>query len=164
MGVVTTKSKFITNRDAGTLSNSNYAKGMMIESLGVASAASGDSVGSKYVMCQVPSNARMSELLVTAPDIGTTTAGDIGLYDTTANGGAVVDADFFTAAFVLNAGAVANSNVCHGNIVTLANSEKMIWELLGLTSDPNKHYDIVVTLTGAADAAGAIHVKARYAV
>jgi hypothetical protein len=164
MGVVTTKSKVITNRDAGTLSNSNIAKGNVLEALGVVSAVSGDSIGSKYIFAQVPSNARMSEVLVTAPDIGTTTAADIGLYDTTANGGAVVDADFFTAAFVLNAGAVANSNVAHGNVITLANSEKMLWELLGLTSDPCKHYDIAATLTGAADAAGAIHMKARFTV
>jgi hypothetical protein len=61
----------------------------------VATAAitSGDDIASTYRMFRVPSNAVMTDLKIYSPDIGTTTIADIGLY--AADGGAVVDADFF---------------------------------------------------------------------
>jgi hypothetical protein len=65
-----------------------------------------------------------SACAISAPDIGTTTTADVGLYKSTRDGGAVVDADFFKAAVVLNAGAIAKSEVVNGNVITLANSEK----------------------------------------
>lgn len=166
MAVVSVKSKSITNRDAtpSVSSNANYANGMLRELVGACAVTSGDSTGSKYFFGSIPSNARVSDILVSSPDIGTTTTMDIGLYRTTKDGGAVVDADFFTAAFVLNAGAVANSQVAYGNVMTLANSEKMVWELLGLSSDPCISYDLIGTLVGAADGTGTVMVKGRYAI
>ena len=166
MAVVTVKSKAITNRDAtpSVQNDAAYAKGRLEQFIGACAITSGDSVGSKYLVGSIPSNAIVSSVLVNAPDIGTTTAGDIGLYKVTADGGAVVDADFFKAAFVLNAGAVTNSEAVNGNVVTLANSEKKVWELLGLTADPSLMYDVVLTLTGAADASGTVQIKVQYAI
>lgn len=107
----------------------------------------------------------MSEILLSSPDIGTTTTVDVGLNQTPENGGAVVDADFFIAAQTLKDGAISNVNVLHGNVVTIANAEKMLWEMLpGVTADTGRMYDIVLTLAGAADAAGNVLVKVRYAV
>ena len=108
MAVVTTKSTAITNRDATpvVLNNGAIICGDAKRTVGVVAVANGDSVGSKYIHCSIPSNAVVYSCSFSCPDIGTTTAGDIGLYQTTANGGAVVDADFFKAANVFNAGAV----------------------------------------------------------
>lgn len=166
MAVVTTKSAVITNRDSSpkVISNANLAKGALQEFVGVCAVASGDSVGSKYLFGAIPSNARMSELKVYCPDIGTTTAMDVGLYRTTDDGGAVVDADFFSAAVVLNAGAVNGTEITHGNVISVANAEKMLWQALGLAADPKVNYDVVGTLTGAADAAGSVALKGRYAI
>lgn len=166
MAVVTTKSTQITNRDAQprVLTNARLTKGDVTHARGVCSIANGDSVASKYLFCSIPSNAVPISVRVSAPDIGTTTAADIGLYRSTADGGAVVDVDFFASAQALNAGPYAKTEVVNENgaVATPANGEKPIWELLGLSSDPGVIYDVVGTLTGAADGAGAVLLEIDY--
>lgn len=166
MAVVTVKSTQITNRDATprVLNNGRTTGGMVRHARGAAPITNGDSIASKYIMCSIPSRAVPISARISSPDIGTTTAADLGLYRTTADGGAVVDADFFKAAVVLNAGAIAKSEQVNGNLATLANAEKAIWELLGLTSDPGVDYDVVLTLTAAADATGTPMVEIDYTI
>lgn len=168
MAVVTTKSSQITNRDAtpAVLSNGRLTGVPVRQTRGKVSIANGDSATSKFLVCSIPSNAIPVDVRVTAPDIGTTTAADVGLYQTTANGGAVADVDFFASALALNAGALAKSSIINENsaVCTPANSEKPVWELLGLTSDPRRDYDVVLTLTGAADAAGDVLVEVDYVI
>jgi len=158
MAVVTVKSTQITNRDAvpRVAIDARVQGAASKHARGVAAIANGDSIGSKYILCSVPSNALLISARLTAPDIGTTTAADFGLYRSTADGGAVVDADFFKAAVVLNAGAITKAEQLFGNIVTIANSEKPLWQQLGLSADPGINYDVVLTLTAAADAAGSV--------
>lgn len=165
MAVVTTKSASITNRDATpvVLSNNAVTRGAEKHAMGVVAVANGDSVGSKLLFCSLPSNATVYSVAVSSPDIGTTTAMDLGLYRSTADGSAVVDADFFTAALSVSGGALSKSQVVNGNIITVANSEMRLWQHLGLSSDPSVVYDVVGTLTGAADAAGSIMVEVSYA-
>ena len=109
--------------------------------------------------------------IVTTADMGTTTVVDVGLYDllTHSNGGAVVDQDFFASSLSLKDGAIVTT----GSVVNAAdqtfeagaagglitNAEKRIWECLGLTSDPGKEYDVVLTLTGACDGTGTALVQ-----
>lgn len=161
MAVVTLKSTAITNatstpRVANTAGNEH---GRVHRSQGFAVIANGDSVGSTYRLARIRSSDFMDQILVYSPDIGTTTAGDLGLYDTTthSNGGTVVDVDFFASAVSLSGGALNGSDITFEAAAAgglIANAEKRVWEALGLTSDPSKEYDIVLTLTGAADAAG----------
>jgi hypothetical protein len=40
-------------------------------------------------------------------------------------------------------------------VITVANMEKRVWQLLGLSSDPGIEYDVTGTLVAAAAAAGA---------
>ena len=167
MAVVTTKSGGITNRDASpkVKINAILTEGLLRENVGTVEVASGDSIASKYVMFQVPSNARVSQLLVWADDIGTTTAGDIGLYQTTANGSAVVDADFFASAVDLAGGVLNAVDVTHeSGVYDADDAEKPLWTALGLTTDPNLFYDVVLTLTAAADAAGTFTLKGKYSI
>lgn len=155
--VVTTKSSLIANRDAvPSIIKSRILQGAPImHARGVVAIANGDSANSKLLLFSIPSNAVPISLRVSSPDIGTTTAGDIGLYKTTRDGGAVVDADFFASALSLSGGALSKSEALfESGVITIANSEKMIWEHLGLSADPQIPYDVVMTLTGAADAAG----------
>lgn len=165
MAVVTTKSASITNRDASpkVLNNASVLAGNMIEGIGLLEAVSGDSIGSVYILGQVPSNARVSQVLLSCDAI-TTCAGDIGLYDNTEDGSAVIDADFFASAQSL-ASALANSDVTHESAVYgIEDAEKPLWEALGLSADPNKIYDIAITLTAAAGSAGTVGVKVKYAI
>lgn len=157
MAVVAVKSSQITNRDASpvVLNNARISGGRLFHERAVVTITNTDSVASTYRLFEIPSNALVVSVRVSAPDIGTTTAADIGIYQTTANGGAVVDADHFASAVSLNAGAINKSDVTHeAAVYTLANGEKPLWEALGLTADSQRGYDVVATLTGAADATG----------
>ena len=165
MAVVTVKSQAITNRDASPAVNndaSHAAASLRGFQAGVA-VTSGDNTNSKYILGQIPSNAVVHSLVLIAPDIGTTTVGNVGLYQVTSKGGAVADADFFKAAQSFKDGAIA-LDVANGNVITAANSHKKVFELLGLAADPNLMYDVVVTLTADADASGSILAKCSYAI
>lgn len=164
MAVVTVKSTSITNRDATPriLNNARISRGAEQHIREIVAIANGDSATSKYLVATLPSNAVVGSVRVSAPDIGTTTTFDVGLYRATADGGAVVDADFFKAAHIVNAGATSKSEVSMSNIITTANATQPLWQLLGLTSDPSVFYDLVLTLVGAADGAGSVLVEADY--
>lgn len=164
MGVVAVKSQAITNRDAVpvVLNNSAITKGPMKKAIGVCAVTSGDDIGSTYAFCSVPSNAVITSVKVSAPDIGTTTIANFGLSQTTANGSAAVDADFFKATQSLKDGALAKVELVNGNVITLANQQKRVWEHLLLTADPSLQYDVVATLTAAADASGSVFLEVEY--
>lgn len=165
MAVVITKATAISNRDSSpkVLSNSRIARGDIRECVGLVTAASGDSIGSTYIFGSVPSNARISQVLLSCDGAATTGAADIGVYQTTENGSAVVDADAFASAQALTS-ALSNSDVTHeSGVYGIEDSEKPLWEVLGLSEDPKISYDIVATLTAAMDAADDIALKVRYA-
>lgn len=169
MSVVTRKSTQITNRDASprVINNPATTKGDMKGFCATLETVSGDSINSVYVLASIPSNASMHSLRLYSDDIGTTTVGDIGLYDTTENGGGVVDQDFFASAVNMNAGALNGSDIIHeaANAGTndISDVEKPLWQQLGLAADPKKWYDVCVTLTAAADAAATVTLKGQYA-
>lgn len=169
MAVVTPKSAAITNADATPprLTNSRVIRGRLHESVGTLEVANGDSIASIFRLCRVPSNARMSQVLLSCDAI-TSAAADIGLYKTARDGGAVVDVDFFASAASI-ASALVNSDVTHeadpadgGAGFGHADSEKPLWECVGLTADPGGSYDIALTLTAAATAAGTVSLRTRY--
>jgi hypothetical protein len=169
MAVVTTKSGFITNRDAGTgtLNNPHLAN-VLKNAVGTVEGANGDSIASKFIMAQVPSNARISRVLLSCDAISTSGAADCGIYRSTADGGAVVDVDFFASAQVLTA-ALVHSDITHeadaadaGAGYGRADVEKPLWQALGLTSDPSVLYDVVLTLTTALGGAGTVNLEVDY--
>jgi len=168
MAIVTRKSTSITNRDANprVMTNAAGAAGSIRGFVGQLLTVATDDIDSAYIMGRVPSNAIMHSLRIFSPDIGSAAAAvDVGLYQTTENGGAVVDADFFASGVVLNAGAISAVEVVHeAAVFTLANSEKPLWSALGLTSDPERDYDVVLTPIGAIDAAVVIALKGLYAI
>lgn len=166
MAVVDTLSTQITNRDASprVLSNSILTKGALQQSIGILESVSGDSIGSTYRMCQVPSNARISQVLLSCDGGNTTGTADIGIYQTTENGSAVVDADHFASAQALTS-ALKNSDVTHeSGVYGIEDAEKPLWEALGLSEDPKRDYDVVLTLTAASDAADTIGLKVEFCI
>lgn len=170
MAVVTTKSGVITNRDASprVVSNSNVARGELAGFCGTLEVANGDSIASKLIMGSIPSNAANITLKLYCDAI-TSAAADIGLYRNTADGGAVVDADFFASAQSIAAAITTGTEVQHEADATdagagygLADVEKPLWQALGLSSDPGVIYDVVLTLTAAATAAGTVALRGEY--
>lgn len=165
MAVVTLKSSAVTDRDASPreLADAAISRGDIKEFVGAVTANSDDSIGSVYIMGSIPSNARVSQVLLSCDGVATTGAADIGIYQTTANGGAVVDADLFASQQALTTG-LANSDVTHeSGVYGIEESEEYLWQVLGLTVDPAIHYDVALTLTAAMNAADDVVLKVRWA-
>lgn len=164
MAVVNTKSTAITNADntPADLNPDYQSRGVLREAVSTLEAVNGDSIGSTYRMVRVWSGWRVSDVILDCDAI-TTCAGDVGLYRTAADGGAVVDADFFASAQSL-ATALNSQNVTNeSGVVDIANKPKRLWEMLALTADPGVWYDVAVTLTAAAGSAGTITLRVRFA-
>ena len=162
MAVEVKKSTAITNRDSNLLTDSALAGAFLKEIIGLGSLLTTDSVGSTYKIGEIPSNARLSQLLLSCTAAGATGTIDIGLYRTTKDGGAAVDADLFASAAAITS-ALNDSNVAReSGTLSVANSEKTIWQLLGLSEDPNLVYDLVATLTQVVESNATIAVKAHY--
>jgi hypothetical protein len=160
------KSGAITNRDAtpAVLSRSDLVAGQLREAYGSVTTTSSVTTGSTYIMCSVPSYARVSEILLSTIAMGGSSAADLGVYQTTANGGAVVDADFFAAALTL-VSALTNSQISMTQTVnTITKQGQPLWQALGLSADSNRDYDIVFTTTATITTGGLLGVKVRYTV
>lgn len=166
MGVETRKSKAITNRDASpqVKNVASLAAGTLREIVGVVTGiATTDDVGSTYVLGQIPSNARVSEILLTCTDSGDTGAIDLGVYRTTQDGGAAVQVDLFASGQVMTT-ALTKSDITHeSGVFTAYEKEQLIWEALGLSADPSIMYDLVATLTAVTTAETSLAINLRYA-
>lgn len=79
----------------------------------------------------------------------------LGLYQTAANGAAVVDADFFSASVPLDtAHTTAMVNYAIGNVIDETNLHQRLWEQLGLSADPMVPYDVCFTTTATVPTTG----------
>ena len=161
MAVVNLKTTVLTSRDSGVLANAINTGGDVECAIDQVTVTNGDSIGSTYRVVRVASNSLVTDASVFCGAV-TSGAADIGLYQTAANGGAVVDADFFVAAQTI-ATASPGINILGGNTATYgpANRGKRIWEVLGLTSDSQRDYDVVLTLTAAATATAQVGLSIK---
>lgn len=162
MAVELVKSAGITAQDANESVNSFKQQGPVRSAVGIGALSSTASIASIVRLFRIQSNARISSLSLFCTAI-TSAAGDVGLYRTADDGGAVVDADAFIAAQSI-ATASPGINVIGGNLLSPANREKRLWEALGLTADPNIYYDVAVTLTAAATAAGTVGLECTWTI
>lgn len=156
----------ITNRDAAdrTVTNSNLVNAICHEGLGEIQITSSDASDSQLRFCSVPSNARISQILLSNSDSGTAGAIDVGIYKSTQDGSTVVDADFFASAQVLTT-ALSNEDITHeSGEFAVSDAELPLWEALGLSSDPGIMYDIVATVTAAVVDDTNIAIKAKYVI
>lgn len=142
--------------------NSFNQQGGVRSGVGIGAVTNTASIASIIRLVRIQSNARLTCLSLFCTAI-TSAAGDVGLYRTADDGGAVVDADAFIAAQTL-AAASPGINVIGGNLLSPANREKRLWEALGLSADPNTYYDIAVTLTAAATAAGTMGIEVGWTI
>lgn len=162
MAVVNLTSASLTSRNAGVLASPPQASAYVEVTVDQMTVNNTDSIGSTFRIARIPSNAIVTGASVFCGAV-TSAAADIGLYQTPANGGAVVDADFFIAAQTI-ATASPGINILGGNTATYgpANRAKRVWEVLGLAADPQRTYDVVLTLTAAATATAPAGVSIQY--
>ena len=141
--------------------------GLLREVTGVAAPAADQADTDIIRFVRVPSNARISQVLVSAADATTGGAVNIGLYNSNVgDDGAVVDADLFASALALTGGPFNNSDqTFESGEYTYAESEKPLWEVLGLSADPHKFYDVVMDISTTFNGGPtSIKVNVRYTV
>lgn len=95
------------------------------------------------IIKDVPASTRIWGLLASANDLSAAGAFDVGVHQTVANGGAAVSANIFATALAKN----SNRAESFTEATTLKPTDrgKRLWELLGLTSDSRRTYDITAT-------------------
>lgn len=120
---------------------------------------SGDSIGSTYRLCTLPSDFVIDKIELANDALGGSCAADLGIYK--ALGGAVVDADLFGSAISLVSAAGWTQQTEEASATDIDKSMKPLWERAGLTKNGGQAYDVVLTLTGASAAAGTVAIKVR---
>lgn len=143
-------STWITNAVAtpAVLTDASKSVGILREASSAATTANNQAANDTVRLVRVPSNARISQVLLSCADASTAGAVNIGVYQTAENGGAVVDADLFASAVDLSGGPMQNLDCTfESGEYTYAESALPLWEVLGLTADSNREYDIVAQVS-----------------
>jgi hypothetical protein len=188
MAVVTVKSLSITNLDATpiiAMPVGEGANGLLRCANDFVTATVGDSIGSVYRCCRIPTNAKVKRVLLTYPTASTAGATDIdvafsdSLTDGTQQPFATlanpvvqltgpVDNKLFGSGTVLTS-SLKNSDVTFGNTFIPQHQNLPLWQVLVLlgatqfTSDPGGFFDLVAKLTVALTvAAGPLSIECDY--
>ncbi len=143
--------------------------GMLMEACSNVVVAAAQADTDDLIAVPVPSNARVSQVLLGYADATTGGAIDVGVWKRNAadTDWEAVDDDLFASAMVLTDGPQWNKDITNEAAeYTVAEQEKMLWEVLGLTADPQIMYwigsDITTTFDGASTVG--INYKARYVI
>lgn len=165
MAVVNTKSNLITNADhvPVVLSDPHLGGGAVRSAVATIEIAAADDNGSVYRMIRISSGCRVNGLKVFCDAIVGGTSFTLGLYDTAGAGGAVVSGALFATAFDLSSAITSGTDVLFQNL-GVEKIEKRVWELLGLSADPFKQYDICFVGTVVGSGAGTVSLMASFAI
>jgi hypothetical protein len=169
VAVVNTKSKWITNADAAPMvpSNFKFAGGFLKAATGVCAVAAADDDTSVYRFVRLPSNCRITSVMVFNDAMTGSTSWDFGVYRTARDGGAVISVALFGSAIDLSAAHAATGplNVTYEATITdISKREKMLWELMGLATDPGYDVDVCGTANTVGSLAGNVAVDVFYVV
>lgn len=160
MAVANTKSTDVTNKDAApqVLSAGIYGGYRTEENINNVAVAAADDDTSVYRVTRLRSSDIIPSIQVMNDAITSGTDYDLGIYQTAANGGAVVDADLIADGVDMSSARVVWTEVRYNDTATAKIEEfyKPLWQLLGLTSDPMREYDLCWTANTVGSAAGDI--------
>ena len=165
MAVVNVLSTLLTNNDAATqtLNRVDLDGGRVRVKRASVSIANGDSANSTFRLARIKSNDSVIGVHIFNTALGGSCATDIGLYQTTGNGSAVVDADAYASAVAISSASTTGVNVAWESASrAVSKIGQRVWEDAGLTADPQREYDIVATLTADSAAAGTLAVLIFY--
>ena len=139
MATANTKSTQVTNADAAvqTLNSSAIAEGTRRGALATLEVAAADDDTSVYRFVRVHSSWRITSIRVYCDAITSGTSYDCGLYQTSANGGAVVDSDAYASAVDLSSAITTGTQIAFEarNISTIGQT---VWQDAGLSADPGR--------------------------
>lgn len=165
MPVANTKALAISNADATPpiLTNRAIAGGPKFVALGTVEVAAADDDGSVYRLVRVPSNAVLTSVVVFNDAITGGTAYHVGFYQTAGNGGAVAEVDIIATSVNLTTASTVGVEVLFEDL-NIADIGKRVWEVIGLTSDPQRHYDLALNGATVGTAAGTISVRVEWTI
>lgn len=146
MAIVQVDSEIISNIKTGTLNDSRVDGGRIKRKVGIFTIDTTDDAGSTYRVFRIPSDAIIIDMRhFTVDGITGLSAENWGLYDI--DDGPVVDEDLLVDGRTMATPSPAgNIQVGRGNGFTEASRVQQIWERIGLSADPHKEYDVVLTL------------------
>ncbi len=170
------KSTIITNRDATpkVLTDSFLSGGIMEEVQGSVKTGATDTANSYYRLVSVPSNARVSELYWQSEAFGSGSILDVGVfYPTTipqgggsflANtlAGTIISSSIFATGLTGNAANALTLITNQSTNYLIPLQETPLWNVLGLTADPEINFDIGFVVRVVTAAAGYVGLKCRY--
>lgn len=164
MAVVTVRSTLITNVVASPPVQNPVTQeaARQRSAAGVVTATNGDSIGSVYKFARVPTHARLQSIRLFNAAI-TSGAGNLGLYRTDADGGAVVSAACYASAISIASATTTGTELLF-SARAIDKLTNLVWQDAGLTTDPRLVYDICLTLTAAAAATGFISLDLSYCI
>lgn len=149
MAVVNLKSTPVSNADASpiVITDASLAFGVVHKAKGVVlGVLSTDNIGSVYRFARVKSSDIIDQVVKRNTALGGSCTMDVGVYQTAERGGAVVDADLFGSAVSMVAADLVGTDVTHeSGVYTILLREQRLWQLLGLTADPQREYDLAFT-------------------
>lgn len=166
MAVANTKSAAITAFDASppTHVGSHIAAGILRESVGTVETAAADDNDSIYRMVRLPSNARVTSILLASDAVTGSSDVNVGIWQTAENGGLVVSENIFADAVDLSSATAFTEVLLETTATDIVKCEKRLWELLGLSADPVRDYDLALKAVAAASTAATYSLKAKWVI
>lgn len=170
------KSTLLTNRDATpkVLTDSFLSGGIMEEVQGSVKTGASDTANSYYRLVTVPSNARLSSLLWQSEALGSGCIVDVGVFYPTSIptgggnflaaslGGTLISSSIFAAGLTAPAATAITDITNQSGNYLIPLQETPLWNVLGLTADPEISFDIGFVTRVATAAAGYVGLKCRY--
>jgi hypothetical protein len=164
--MASTKSTEVTNADATppVRTHVKTSHGRLHEKVATLEIAAADSNDHEYRMCRMHSSWRISEITRFNDAITSGTDFNVGLFDIAENGGAVVNENLFADAISLASGSVTGVSEMYesGGGIGVEDIEQALWEMLGLSSDPGKWYDLTYKGVAVGSGSGTLSVRVRF--
>ena len=167
--VANTKSTQVSNADATPIvfNADGLVKGKIYKAVGTVETTTDDDTNSVYRLVRVPSNAIITSIKLFNDDLdsGTSAVFKAGLYQTSANGGAAADLDYFATALASLQAAVTLGTEIRFAAADINTVGKRVYEMLALTADTQREYDVCLTATTVTGLqAGTITMQVEYTV
>jgi hypothetical protein len=166
MAVANTLSDTITSLNAtvpGVIASYKH-KGVVYVSRDTAEVAAADDDNSVYRILRLPSNACLFTLNVMNDAITSGTDYNLGVYQTAENGGAVVDDNLFGDAISMAGARTLPFNAMYEGGLDIVSGDTLLWQLLGLTADPHRSYDIAFTAITVGSGAGTLCLECLWSI
>jgi len=163
MAAANTKSTIVTNADATprTMSPGYLSHARSRSQRATLEVAAADDTASVYRFFRVHSSWLVEQILLWNDAITSGDSYHCGLYQTAENGGAAVDDNCWADAVSLASARLVPLDITF-EILNIDKIEKRVWEVAGLSADPNRWYDLCLTGATPGSAAGTISMLVRY--